>query len=66
MPNRPKLIIEIQDDGSVRVDGCVNDKILAYGMLDAARDAIRDHIAKNTRRVMPVSLMPEITNGGRG
>lgn len=48
LPNggRPHLVIAIKEDGSMVVTGSINEKILAYGLLDAARDAIQDHIAR--------------------
>ena len=35
-----RLIISVFDNQSVRVDGPIADKILSYGMLASAKDAI--------------------------
>ena len=58
-----QLTITVQDDGRTRVDGPVDDKILCYGLLEAAKDAVRDHVAAKARRVQPVILVPKL-NGG--
>lgn len=42
-PKLPELTIRVNPNGSVTVHGPINDKILAYGMLEAARDAIFEH-----------------------
>ena len=39
----PRLIITIQDDGSVGVTGPLNNKLLCYGILEAAKDAIKNY-----------------------
>ena len=36
-----QLIIDIAN-GQVRVSGPIHDKVLCYGLLEAAKDAIRD------------------------
>ncbi len=53
----PKLLIEVQPDGSVNVSGPLTDKILCYGMLEAARDAIRDYKADQRIMAAPPSLV---------
>ena len=42
-PGEPtvKLIIELQQDGVVKVQGPIHDKIFCYGLLEMAKDAIR-------------------------
>ena len=40
---RPKLIIEVLEDGRVNVNGPINDKVLCYGLLEVARDAIYEY-----------------------
>jgi hypothetical protein len=63
MPERPKLIIEFTDNGRIQVTGPIADKVLAYGMLEAAKDAVRDYSATQERRVQPVTLVPKIELG---
>ena len=46
-PLEPKvvatLIITFSDDGSVRADGPLNNKLLSYGLLESAKDIVRDY-----------------------
>ena len=37
-----KLVIWINPDGTVAVNGPLDNKMLCYGLLDCARDAIKD------------------------
>ena len=48
IPNggRPWLQITIMEGGALNVQGSINDKILAYGLLEAARDAIAAHLLR--------------------
>lgn len=41
-----RLIIEQVKDGAIRIQGPIGDKILSYGLLDCARDAIFEHHQK--------------------
>lgn len=40
------LTIIMNPDGTIRVDGPINNKVLSYGMLDLAKDAIFEHHMK--------------------
>jgi hypothetical protein len=47
MPSQiPPLTIQVQPNGGVSVSGPIQDKLLCYGMLECARDAIREHAEK--------------------
>lgn len=46
------LAIKIDKKGGVHVTGCIDDKTMAYGLLETARDLVYEH---NVRRI--------ITNG---
>ena len=35
-------LVVIYDGSQVRVEGPINNKVLCYGLLEAARDAIKD------------------------
>ena len=48
MADRTVLTIRLTDTNQVLVDGPINDKVLCYGLLETAKDAIRDHIAVAT------------------
>lgn len=39
----------------IGVEGPVNDKTLCYGMLESAKDAIREHCAKNQAGIVLAS-----------
>ena len=49
------LTIELQPDGKVGVTGPIDNKVLCYGMLEAARDAIKDF---NDKKRMPTVELP--------
>jgi hypothetical protein len=38
-----KLEIEMDDKGGVKVNGPIQDKIFCYGLLQVARDIIKDY-----------------------
>lgn len=63
MTQQLKLIITINPDGSVSVNGPINDKVICYGMLEAAKDAIREHHARlaiaNADRIIPARQIPK-------
>jgi len=45
LPNggRPWINIIVNENGGLAVNGSINDKVLAYGLLESARDAIKAH-----------------------
>lgn len=53
-----ELKITINDDGQLSVSGPIQNKLLSYGMLMVAMDAIRDQHETNSRLVQPASLIP--------
>jgi len=55
---RPKLIVEFKENGSISVNGPIGDKVLAYGMLEAAKDAIREYNVAQQRLVQPATVIP--------
>lgn len=58
-----KLTLTLHDDGQLQLDGPLHDKILCFGLLEVAKDAIRSHQAKP--RVQPVSVIPSLPLNGR-
>jgi hypothetical protein len=46
----------------VNVTGPIDDKCLCYGLLEAAKDAVRDHIEQNRKLVAPAYFFPEKKN----
>ena len=62
-----ELVIRVVQ-GQVTVSGPIHDKVLCYGLLESAKDAIRDFVAKGGAAGKGL-LVPTITlpaNGGRG
>lgn len=64
----PRLVHEIRigltEDGNVIVAGPIDDKILCYGMLEAAKDAVRQHKEKKASiQVPPPGLAGALANG---
>ena len=57
------LTVTLTDNGRVTVSGPINNKILAYGMLEAAKDAIRDHIVTNVETTLVPATLPFPRNG---
>jgi hypothetical protein len=41
-----QLLIEMNEQGQITVNGPIGQKMLCYGMLDCARDAIKDYTDK--------------------
>ena len=39
-----QLIISLHSNGSITVSGPIENKILCYGLLEVAKDVIRDHV----------------------
>ena len=59
-----RLVIEMRADSSIRVEGCVADKVLAYGLLQAAKDAIFEkHFEK---KLTPINTNGKMLNFLRG
>lgn len=67
MPRLTMTII-VEENGSISVNGPIHDKILAYGMLEGAKDAIREYIATQAKGDGPRIAVPALrlpTNGGQ-
>ncbi len=58
MMELPKLVIEQTPDGRIQVSGPIGNKVLAYGMIEAAKDAIRVYGSKEPQQIQPVSFIP--------
>lgn len=61
-----ELTIRMSVDGRVSVIGpVINNKPLAYGMLEGARDAIQEHHAKHQGKIIaPDGPVPPYTSPG--
>ena len=66
--NELQLVITLKPGAGVQVHGPITDKVLCYGLLECAKDAVRDFVAKGGAAGKGL-LVPTITlpaNGGRG
>jgi len=61
--NEVQLIITFKPGQGVEVSGPIGDKIFCYGILEAAKDAIRDFAAKPASPLTVAKIVPHI-NGG--
>ena len=66
-----QLVITLQDNGQVEISGPIENKMLVYGMLESARDAIQEHtarVAKGGLVVPKMSIVPPGAgqNGNKG
>ncbi len=60
---KAQLIITIEDDGSCNVNGPIKEKMIAYGMLEAAKDAIQEfhqNKAKSQIQLVPAGAIPSV------
>ena len=55
-----ELKIVMDDNGQVSVSGPIQNKILAYGLLEVARDAIHEHSEQSKSLIQPVSVLPKL------
>jgi hypothetical protein len=58
-----QLLITMEDSGQVRVDGPIGNKVLCFGLLEIAKEAVREYAEKNQKLVVPVSGMTVVPNG---
>jgi hypothetical protein len=58
-----QIVVAITDGGQVVVRGAIDDVVLAYGLLEAGKDAIREHHAAAHRS--PLLLPPAARMGRR-
>ena len=53
-----KIVIELLPNGQIQVSGPIENKIFCYGLLEAAKDAIREHVAQKMIQVPQLSIVP--------
>jgi hypothetical protein len=54
-----QLLIEMNEQGQVNVSGPINQKMLCYGLLECARDAIKDFTDKAAQGPQIALAQPE-------
>lgn len=47
---RAKLVITMYEDQSIKVDGPIGERVLCYGMLECAKDALFEYAADCKRK----------------
>lgn len=66
----PLLTIQLNTNGTVTVNGPITDKVLSYGMLELAKDAISEYHRRRVEQQSPIVLSrqirPDLLNGGGG
>ncbi len=63
--NTTKLTITMSPNGEVRVHGPIDNGLLCYGLLEVAKDVVRDHIKKKAESgIVPVQIL--LPGNGRG
>lgn len=66
MPNLvAQLTITMDDAGGIQVQGPIENKLLAYGLLEVARDAIGEAAAAAQRRIAPASAAERLALVGK-
>jgi len=54
-----KMVIMLMPDGQVNVEGIPNNKMIAYGILEVAHEAVANYFAQVANRmVQPATLIP--------
>lgn len=53
-----ELIIKLSADGQVTVSGPIHEKLLCYGLLEAAKDAIKEFGAQSSS-IVPATQLPQ-------
>jgi hypothetical protein len=67
-----ELVIRVTPEGQINVTGPLHNKSLCYGLLECARDIVKDHTDKMTRstivpaRVADPMLIRQRPNGASG
>ena len=56
-PGEVKLVITLNTRGNVTVEGPIANKVLCYGLLESAKDALRSYEASQ-QRITPAMRLP--------
>ena len=63
--NTTKLTITMSPNGAVSVTGPIDNGLICYGLLEVAKDVVRDHIKKKAESgIVPVQIL--LPGNGRG
>ena len=56
MPIELRIIMD--ENGQINVSGPIDNKVLAYGLLECAKDAIFQAQQQSQNRIQPAAFMP--------
>lgn len=59
-----EIVIILTDDGRINVNGAIDNKMLAYGLLESAKEAICEHHKQANQLVKPAPHGFMIPPGG--
>jgi hypothetical protein len=62
---RQELTIFVDDTGEIKVEGPIDNRVLCYGLLAVAYDAIQKHHEEKGQIVAPVTAPLSVLRGGR-
>lgn len=57
-----QLLISMLDDNTINVQGPIGNKLLCYGLLEVAKDIVRNHVEKPASNLViarPGSIPPK-------
>lgn len=58
---KAKIEIIMEDNGQMVVNGPITNLALCYGMLEVAKDVVREHCAKTSKSpIIPASAIPRL------
>jgi hypothetical protein len=60
-----QILIEMTPTGQVNVTGPVDNKVLCFGLLEAAKDAVREYAEQNAKRIVPATGITLAPPNGR-
>lgn len=61
-----QLVVTMNENGEIGVNGPIQNQLLCYGLLEMAKVAIQDHAEKNRRLVQPASItLPALPGPGK-
>lgn len=59
-----EIRITVSNEGEIRVHGPIQDKILCYGLLEIAKDVIRNYKVESQQIIVPQIVPPQNIIGG--
>lgn len=66
-PPIAQLLITLTSTGQIQIQGPIQDKTLCYGLMESAKDAIREHHAEQAKAGgLTIVRQPLNNNGGNG